>query len=805
MATKWNNTADGGVQDALEDILATVEQVQQEQEGEKESPVRLIWIGSRPSRAFRAAAGFLAFVLALSLMLGALVQTVGRLARQEDVDQWWKGDWQETPAFRQEVAWQLRDFLAMATGSDLDWWGTDFETSYVVSGYVDTWYIQDSIGGSTGAMPIEEEATATVTVAPQDSADLSDSGSNLSGNVDYQTDQNLLYRVRGVKNGTYYSNLPPDEHISWDLPEGYNFLLTFEDGMVSITKDGEAVDVYGDGLYTDDTQWPVPGYENFTVGEDVSGVTVYMAIREEPLRYLRMNSNGESYSYHNFYSLYRSIQNSQAFYRGQAIQFGVGLALLVVYLLLRKSKAEADQAVARLTAHVWTEFRVLAVCGCVLWLWMANLESSMSWYLASGWFGSWDRWSALLAGTVLGLFLSSPAALAATFWVVYLIVNDHRYTPKAARGSLLKAVTVRERNHPIQKRINRWNRMAAVLVCLPALAMLLALLLGLWGLGGNPYVTFLALTAAAAVAAILGVWLTLWRNSRAVRDVGRLTAQVEAVRAGDLTHTLDLPEDSDLRETAGQLNDIQAGMKQALAEQTRSERMKVELISNVSHDLKTPLTSILSYADLLRQEEDLPDHVRDYIRILDEKARRLSEMVQDVFDVSKAAADQLPVKPERLDLAKLLRQTLADMNEAITASGLTFRVKLPEETVPIVADGNRLYRVFQNLLQNALQYALPGSRVYLDLTTQNGRAEASLRNTSREELPSGVDFTARFVRGDKSRTDGGSGLGLSIAQSFTEACGGAFRIETVADLFTAVVTFPLAEEETRLETNAPES
>lgn len=153
------------------------------------------------------------------------------------------------------------------------------------------------------------------------------------------------------------------------------------------------------------------------------------------------------------------------------------------------------------------------------------------------------------------------------------------------------------------------------------------------------------------------------------------------------------------------------------------------------------------------------------------RARRLSEMVQDVFDVSKAAADQLPVKPERLDLAKLLRQTLADMNEAITASGLTFRVKLPEEAVPIVADGNRLYRVFQNLLQNALQYALPGSRVYLELTAQNGRAEASCATP-----PGGAalwrGFHRRFVRGDKSHTDGGSGLGLSIAQSFTEACGG---------------------------------
>ena len=113
----------------------------------------------------------------------------------------------------------------------------------------------------------------------------------------------------------------------------------------------------------------------------------------------------------------------------------------------------------------------------------------------------------------------------------------------------------------------------------------------------------------------------------------------------------------------------------------------------------------------------------------------------------------------------------------------------------ITADGDRLYRVFQNLLQNALQYALAGSRVYVSLEVREGWAEASVKNTSREELPAGVDFTARFVRGDASRTDGGSGLGLSIASSFTEACGGAFRVETVADLFTAVVSFPLADGE----------
>ena len=168
-------------------------------------------------------------------------------------------------------------------------------------------------------------------------------------------------------------------------------------------------------------------------------------------------------------------------------------------------------------------------------------------------------------------------------------------------------------------------------------------------------------------------------------------------------------------------------------------------------------------------------------------------MVQDVFEVSKAASGELPLRLERLDLCRLLAQTLADMDEAITQSGLQLRTTLPGAPVWITADGDRLYRVFQNLLQNALQYALAGSRVYVSLEVQAGWAEASIKNTSREELPAGVDFTARFVRGDTSRTDGGSGLGLAIASSFAAACGGSLLVETDADLFTARVRFPLAE------------
>ena len=165
--------------------------------------------------------------------------------------------------------------------------------------------------------------------------------------------------------------------------------------------------------------------------------------------------------------------------------------------------------------------------------------------------------------------------------------------------------------------------------------------------------------------------------------------------------------------------------------------------------------------------------------------------MQDVFEVSKAASGQLPVEPENLDLGKLLRQTLADMDAQIRQSRLFMKVSLPEEPVFLFADGQRLYRVFQNLIQNALSYSLEGSRVFLTLKTEGSVALVTIRNTSAGELDGSVDFSERFVRGDASRTDGGSGLGLSIAKSFTEACGGTLRITTDADLFTVTTAFPV--------------
>lgn len=750
-------------------------EVREALKGAKDAPgVVKLRVPGKTAGKLRAAAGLLALVLGVSLVLGSLGQTAGRLAGGTDSSSfgpgWRSADWQETPAFRREMAQRLQAFLSMATGSDLDWWGTASGDTYLLSGGGDTWYTWGSTDTAT------EDITAEDGAAPD---------------ADYAADQNLLYQVFGPENELLYSNVPAGAEITSgrEPPEGYNFHLVFRHGQVQIRKDGEPVDVYGDGSYTEDVLWDVPGYENFTAGEDVAGVTVYMAVRQEPVPYVQLSTDGGARFYNGLYDTYQYIREMQGFYVLRAVLCVLGIACLAVARLLRTDRRRAEARLAALTRHVPGEVWWLAAILALLTM-VFSMDPYTGYSPFELWYYGWMDSSLTDVLRLLALLPANAAALLVLVWVLWLRHITRKNTEPDQRWSLLGALSVRARKYPFQRRLSRWNRLALVLICLPAAFWLLVLtrILGISAYDALFWFTFLPLLLSAVVLC----WI-LRKNAALARDIGLLADQVTAIRDGNLETPLDLPADADLRQTAEQLNGIQAGLHRALAEQTRSERMKVELISNVSHDLKTPLTSVLSYAELLRQEP-LEGAAADYARIIDEKAHRLAVMVQDVFEVSKAASGQLPVQPERLDFAKLLRQTLADLEGPISKSGLTFRVDLPEAPVMITADGRRLYRVFQNLIDNALKYALEGSRVYLTLKVADGRAEASLRNTSREELPDGVDLTARFVRGDASRTDGGSGLGLSIASSFTEACGGAFRVETLADLFTAVVSFPLSEE-----------
>ena len=784
MDTNWNST-DKDPGGALEQFVA--EEVREAVEAGK--GVKVL----RPGGRVKAPAGFLAFFLGMTLALSALGAVGNRIAWERDPSPRWEWDWQETDAFRDEVSHYLREFLTIGAGGTVDfydgayYWDGGYNSAVVVEQEaIRTWW---GFGEAAEATRVEQGTLEPVPPAepakePEKEPDAA-----------YQADKNVLYYIRNgeIKNGKVYSNMDAglDKLLARSV-EGYNFYLQFVDGKVSIFKDGQTLDVYGDGYYDGDSRWFVPGYDNFPAGEQLEGVKVVMAVRETPIPYYSADykTGGASY-YSAFYSLARQVKESRSFYETQGLLLFIAMWCLVVWFLLRKSTEPVNRKIASWTLPIWTEIRFLAGLLLAAGLFSGLAPGELYYALRDAFVwesGYGDPWMGLAR-----LVLLNFPTLVVLFWFCWLIHNDHKHISKEARrsllGALFRALRARDLKRPVEKRLSR----RAALMILAAFLLgveVLSVLINLTVAGVFPpwLIWTVYLLPVLLAAGVISLFQRCQRDL--ARDLGRLADQVEAVRAGDLERPLVLPEDADLRRTAESLNDIQAGMRAALAEQTRSERMKVELVSNVSHDLKTPLTSILSYAELLRQE-DLPPAAADYAKIIDQKAQRLKTMVEDVFDISKAAADQLPVHLERLDLGKLLRQTLADMDGPIQASALTFKAELPEEPVMITADGRRLYRVFQNLIDNALRYALEGSRVYLRLKTAEGTAEASVRSTSRTELPEGVDFTARFVRGDSSRTDGGSGLGLSIAKSFTEACGGSFRVETVADLFTAVVTFPV--------------
>lgn len=229
-----------------------------------------------------------------------------------------------------------------------------------------------------------------------------------------------------------------------------------------------------------------------------------------------------------------------------------------------------------------------------------------------------------------------------------------------------------------------------------------------------------------------------------------------------------------------------------MEKQLRSERMKVDLITNVSHDLKTPLTSMIGCIDLLKQVEELPQEAQDYVKLLSAKTERLRGMIQDVFDMAKATSGGQDLQMERLDMVRLIRQTAADMQDRIDRSGLHYRMKIEDGELPFLGDSKKMYRVYQNLIENTLKYSMEGSRVYVEVSSQDGKILTSIKNISGCEMDFSADeIMERFTRGDKSRSTEGNGLGLAIARSFTEACGGSFQVTLDGDLFRVDTEFAM--------------
>lgn len=298
-----------------------------------------------------------------------------------------------------------------------------------------------------------------------------------------------------------------------------------------------------------------------------------------------------------------------------------------------------------------------------------------------------------------------------------------------------------------------------------------------------------------------GTWIVLFLLEKlvllfvlcvALVNMKKLKEAGKKIAAGDLKYQTDTGHMLwEFREFGGTLNQISDGMQRAVEEQMKSERFRTELITNVSHDIKTPLTSIINYVDLLSREEQDNPNTREYLEVLERQSARLKKLIEDLIEASKASSGTLGVQWEDCQVGVMLTQAAGEYEERLQKNELELILHQPEEPMVIRADGRHLWRVFDNLLNNVTKYAQPGTRVYLDLERQENQLTVIFRNTSRYALHmTGEELVQRFTRGDSSRNTEGSGLGLSIAQSLTELMGGGFRIVVDGDLFKVVLTFP---------------
>ena len=293
---------------------------------------------------------------------------------------------------------------------------------------------------------------------------------------------------------------------------------------------------------------------------------------------------------------------------------------------------------------------------------------------------------------------------------------------------------------------------------------------------------WLLLMAAVFLLACFGAW-----------QMKSLKAAGEKLAAGEFEYKIDTKHMYwEFKHHAENLNSIGDGMAAAVEQRMKSERLKTELITNVSHDIKTPLTSIINYVDLLERPHT-PEEGAEYLEVLERQSKRLKKLTEDLVEASKASTGNMSVTLAPTSTLEIINQSLAEYGQRMEAGKLSVLINVPEPAPAVRADGRLLWRVMDNLFNNVVKYAMPETRVYVDVRTSEGNAVISVKNISRAALNvSAEELMERFVRGDASRSTEGSGLGLSIAKSLTELQHGQFSISTDGDLFKAEVTLPLA-------------
>ncbi len=290
--------------------------------------------------------------------------------------------------------------------------------------------------------------------------------------------------------------------------------------------------------------------------------------------------------------------------------------------------------------------------------------------------------------------------------------------------------------------------------------------------------------------ALLAFWMVgFYKIQKYVRQQEEIKQALEKIYQGNNNVYLDTSELEDvLKEMAVYINDIAGGFSNAIEESLKSERLKTELITNVSHDIKTPLTSIINYVDLLKKEDLQDEKIKEYVEILDRKSQRLKKLTEDLVEASKVSSGNVKLNIELINLKELFNQSIGEFKDRFEEKNLQIETNMLNEEIKIKADNRYLYRVIENIFSNVTKYALDNSRVYIDMTKEGNKIRISIKNISKDKLNiKSEELMQRFVRGDKSRYTEGSGLGLSIAKSLTELQGGKFDIYIDGDLFKVVM------------------
>jgi len=619
----------------------------------------------------------------------------------------------------------------------------------------------------------------------------------LEYNSQYENDKdrleelkNLKFAVRNRETGEVYSNMGDTITSDTDilsLVEKDKWCVAVQNGNYSSGKN-----VNEDYYYYDDYS----GEEYHIVSMlsksfDENNFDVFFKLNDDPKTMLE----GDSY-YKMQKSYEKQLASVESMRTGTYVYFSF-LILMVVLLCVSAGKLdEKENTIKAKIDRIYNDFHFILTAGLIVACVAGMVEISDQ--FAQHYNSSFENQAIIIGGSALAaaftavfiewLMSAVRHVRCHTFWkhtflYVLFVKNAKRLANLCKKGwNDLKTL------FSFQQTKNIKTRMLKIITLYAGVNLFLAFLFGMFIKGYNDGLAFLI----ALIMVAFNLWLisTAKNTIKALDDMMEALIQAENGKFDFNLNVYSMP--LYLQDFANHIVNLREGIKIAVDEAIKGERMKAELITNVSHDLKTPLTSIVNYVDLLKRCELKDETAISYVTILEEKSERLKKLIEDLVEASKVSTGNVKLNITKVNLNELAVQLAGENEEELTAFGIEMRVSTPDSAPIVQADSQKSYRAIENLFSNVRKYAMPGTRVYVDVGTDEKYGIISVKNISKNALDVPVEqLTQRFVRGDVARTSEGSGLGLSIADNLVTLQNGEFKIEIDGDLFKATVKFPL--------------